>query len=395
MSDEVGQKKQFEPEKEPLELLYNLLRYTLSSNGSTPAQVGKQSLSLIIEALDILKGEIFASDNQQRLKLLAMVGYEETDLAAMQTKIEQRRIQQIFINKVQQTGQEIIIPDVNCHEYWHPFPGLDDEICSIATLPLKADDQVIGILSLLSDRNDYFTDEQQPLLTAIANTVALILRNASLFDQVRSGQNQLRRLAEQLINVQEKERRRVSHALHDETGQALTMLHLSLNAIRRELPADSAAQEKVRQANHVLTETMARIRRLAYDLRPPELDTLGLNMALKTLCQEFDEWARFAITYTGVANLPDLSESVTIAFYRFLQEALTNVAKHAAAGQADVRLSYDEAVVKLEVKDNGQGFHSKSAASIHTANGSMGLGILGMRERFENLSGRLLVESAT
>lgn len=380
-------------ERERLELLYNLLRYTLNRD-TTPTQVGEQALVLIMESFDILRGEIFALNQRRRLVLLALAGYEGANLSDLRSRVEQR-LQQSLIHKVQQTGQEIIIPDVNCQEYWLPIPDLDEEICSIAALPLKADGQVIGILSLLSDKAEFFTEGQVPLLAAVANTVALVLQNVYLFEQVRSGQNQLRWLTEQLVNLQEEERRRVSHALHDETGQALTMLHLSLNAIRSELPPHSSAHEKVEYADNLLTETMARIRRLAYDLRPPELDTLGLSATLESLCQEFHQHAQFDVLYRGEANIPQtLSDKVTMAFYRFLQEALTNVAKHAAATQADVRLDYDGEQITLSVADNGRGLNLAAILYGRVSNSKeTGLGLLGMSERFESLNGKLDMQS--
>lgn len=380
-------------ERERLELLYNLLRYTLTRD-TTPTQVGEQALDLIMKSFTILRGEIFALNRQRRLVLLAIAGYEEANLSDLRFKVEQR-LQQSLVHKVQQTGQAIIIPDVNCQEYWLPIPHLDEEICSIAALPLKADGQVIGILSLLSDQKAFFQDGQIPLLTAVANTVALVLQNVYLFEQVRTGQEQLRWLTEQLVNLQEEERRRVSHTLHDEAGQALTILHLSLNAIRGELPPESPAHKKVEDADTLLTETMARIRRLAYDLRPPELDTLGLNVTLESLCQEFNQHAQFEVSYHGETTISNaLPDRAKMAFYRFLQEALTNAAKHADATHVNVSLDYDGEKIALQVADNGRGFDLSGIlyGRINQSKDAR-LGLLGMSERFDSLDGKLDMHS--
>jgi signal transduction histidine kinase len=204
---------------------------------------------------------------------------------------------------------------------------------------------------------------------------------------VQSGQEQLRKLAEQLVNVQEMERKSVSRTLHDETGQTLTALRMQLVAMEREVSADSTLLENIKEADNLLGETINRIRRLAYTLRPPELDTLGLSAALQRLCQDFRQYYKnIEIAYQG-EEIPTLPESISISFYRCLQEALTNVAKHAEATNVKVEFSQNGKEIHLEVQDNGNGHAASSSQSLG------GLGLLGMRERFERIDGKLTVVS--
>jgi signal transduction histidine kinase len=135
-----------------------------------------------------------------------------------------------------------------------------------------------------------------------------------------------------------------------------------------------------------LTEiTMEQIRLLAYGLRPPALDAVGLSYTLEGLCRDFAERTQLSIDYAG-AELPVLPEAANMCLYRVLQEALTNVAKHADANQVRVALRCDAEAVSLTVEDDGQGFEVQAGTSA-------GIGLLGMQERIELLGGQLEIES--
>jgi signal transduction histidine kinase len=136
-------------------------------------------------------------------------------------------------------------------------------------------------------------------------------------------------------------------------------------------------------------KTMQQIRMLAQDLRPPVLDTFGLNASLEGFCEEFARRANLVIHYEGV-DLPSLSGTADISFYRFLQEALNNIAKHAEADETWVRLQNTMKTVCLTIKDNGRGFHVENELAKERAGG---LGLLGMQERFELLGGRVEIFS--
>jgi len=122
---------------------------------------------------------------------------------------------------------------------------------------------------------------------------------------------------------------------------------------------------------------------LAQDLRPPALDTVGLNRTLRGLCQAFGQRTRLVIDYQG-QELPELSETINITLYRFCQEALTNVAKHASARQVWVTVDSDAEAIRVTVRDNGQGFDPR--ADGWKSGESAGMGLLGMRERLSALA---------
>jgi len=197
----------------------------------------------------------------------------------------------------------------------------------------------------------------------------------------------IRRLAKQVVSAQEEERRRISRELHDEAGQALTALKLGLELLRSELPLDTEMlRQNLAEAVALAETTRERVRRLALGLRPPALDTVGLNLTLEACCSDFARRTRLAIDYRG-SEPPGLSDAAKICLYRVLQEALTNVARHAGAGRVEVTLFAGEGVARLTVSDDGRGLAPGSGPH-------EGIGMLGMRERLELLGGRLEVESA-
>jgi PAS domain S-box-containing protein len=209
-------------------------------------------------------------------------------------------------------------------------------------------------------------------------------------EALRESERRLRELGRQVVTAQEQERRRVSRELHDEAGQELMALKISLELLGKDLPEEAESlHQRIEGAVRLAEETMERIRLLAHDLRPPELEAVGLDPVLEDYCQEFGRRTRLAIRYQGT-RLPALPDEVSICLYRVLQEALTNVLKHAQARKVRVGLGYDGEVITLSVMDDGQGFETSDAAG---AAHPKGIGILGMRERLELLGGDLEIRS--
>ncbi|WP_051913536.1 sensor histidine kinase [Thermus caliditerrae] len=190
-------------------------------------------------------------------------------------------------------------------------------------------------------------------------------------DQERS------QLLKALIQAQEAERARIARDLHDQIGQVLTGIDLGLRAVKEgRLEAVPTLQELVRSA-------IQDVRHLSRSLRPSALDTLGLEAALKRMAEEFQE--RTGIRVNLLCRLKGrLPETHETTLYRVVQEALTNVARHAKAKQVSVVLQQEGDGIHLVVEDDGQGFPPQVQP---------GLGILGMRERIELLGGRFQMES--
>lgn len=205
----------------------------------------------------------------------------------------------------------------------------------------------------------------------------------------REAETALADVARRVVIAQEEERTRVSRGLHDEAGQAMAALKISLQLLRQEPRCDDAGMGgSLDAAIELLDETWEQIRRVARDLRPPALDTLGLNDTLDDFSAQFATRTRLEITYRG-EPIPDIAHAQEISLYRLLQEALANAAMHAQASSVDVVLQRTRSAVRLTVSDDGTGMDPDILDDVNRR----GLGIVGMRERIETLGGRFTIES--
>jgi len=240
-------------------------------------------------------------------------------------------------------------------------------------------------------RDAELVESDQALHNEIAEHKRIEEELREYFEQVRATNEQLRLLARQVVSVQEQERRRVSRELHDEAGQALTALKISLELVMADLPSGAESlHERIRESVILTDDTMERIRLLARDLRPPALDAVGLSPTLEDVCRDFGERTHLSINYEG-EKLPVLPDAVSICLYRVLQEALTNVAKHAQAQHVWAALRRETDSISLSVEDDGQGFDTQATLSF--TGRPMGIGLLGIRDRLELLSGWLEIDS--
>lgn len=272
-----------------------------------------------------------------------------------------------------------------------PLPAYEAGFRSFLSVPLISHDEVIGVLHLESTQPNAYTDRDLHLAESVGAQISGAIANARLYEQLELERERLRQLTMRVISEEEEERHRVSRELHDEAGQALTALKISLGLVQSDMPDDEGAlRDTLASAVDMTETTMEKIRLLARGLRPPELDAVGLNDTLEGYCREFAQRTHLRIDYSGEESL-GLSDAGTICLYRFLQEALTNVARHAEATTVDVRLRRSHEAVTLSVEDDGRGFVRPLGSG--RGNNGLGIGLVGMRERFELLGGRVDIES--
>jgi two-component system sensor histidine kinase DegS len=216
------------------------------------------------------------------------------------------------------------------------------------------------------------------------------LRLKALADLDRS-EAMLRHYLRQIIQAQEDERRRLARELHDDTAQALVILSHridALDAYRDRLPAPVI--QRLEGLLELADDILRGVRRFSRDLRPPVLDDLGLVPALESLTSDLTRQG-IRTEFEVVGHRRSLSADVELTLFRIAQEALRNVLKHAEASDVWLRVEFEDASVRIEVKDSGRGFRMPDEMG-DLANGGR-LGLLGMQERAELIGADLDVQS--
>ncbi len=245
-------------------------------------------------------------------------------------------------------------------------------------VPLIAGDRALGVIVAAGrvDAEERFGPDDLQLAEDYAKRAAVAV-DASR----RVERDALRRA----VAAQELERSRLARELHDETGQSLTSILLTLRAIDDAETAEERGHAVV-MVREQLVDTLQSVRRLAVELRPAALDDFGLQPALERLAAMVGERTGLDVQVESALGAGRLPPPVETAVYRIVQEALTNAVKHAEARHASVVLRRKNGRVTVMVEDDGRGFDPAAA--------TQGIGLVGMRERVQLLDGRLVVESS-
>jgi signal transduction histidine kinase len=203
-----------------------------------------------------------------------------------------------------------------------------------------------------------------------------------------ANRKEVQALAASLMTAQEDERRRVSLELHDGMCQELGLLAMEIGNIAAHLPSPEDLPSQLRALQGSVVRASVEARNIAYQLRPPGLDELGLPFVLQDLCNQLAERAPgMALEFTSCALPESVPLEVTSCVYRVAQESLYNTVRHSRAKNASVILTWRQGAIELTIADDGDGFDSQSVQ------GKGGLGLIGMEERARLVNGKLTIMS--
>jgi PAS domain S-box-containing protein len=281
----------------------------------------------------------------------------------------------------------LVISDTHAEPSWALFPGTE-WTRSYLGIPICRGERVFGFLNLDSAELDFFTKKHAHQLQVFANQAATALENARLFELVRTSRERLQSLSQRLVEMQESERRHVALELHDEIGQSLTGIRLMLDSVATQ--HIGAGAEAIQRAKTILDELLVKVRDLSLDLRPSMLDDLGLLPTFVWYIQRYKTQTNIEVDFRH-ANLDQrFQPAVEITAYRIVQEALTNIARHARTDRAEIAVWFDEDLetIHIRIKDRGAGFDPETVLANRTANG-----LVGMQERAVLLGGQLVIHS--
>jgi len=268
-----------------------------------------------------------------------------------------------------------------------------ERIKSALFTPMVHGKKVVGFF-VISTMKEFktFTSEETRLAQTIADQVAVAIENAKLLELVKKNEENLKTLSAQLINVQEDERKKLAQKLHGEVGQLLFAMKMNLDMTKKTLPINIEGFEdmnsRLSDTENLLSETIDQIRNLTTDLRPSVLDDFGLIPALKWYIENFSKRTNVKV-YLKIKNFkPRLPSEVETTLYRILQEALTNVAKHAQATEVSILLRRENHLASLAVEDNGIGFETKKIIPAKDR-----FGLFSIKEMVELLNGKFEIRS--
>jgi signal transduction histidine kinase len=326
-----------------------------------------------------------------------------------------------------QTKRVVAISDTNRDERVNRAHMQKWGIRATLVAPLITKDEVTGI-AFFNYRQAPFVFEQRHLdfASQLAASLALALENARLYREARAlneeldqrvaqrtselenvnrqlesavaqhqrATEQLRQLAAHIESAREEERIRIAREIHDELGTLMTAIKMDLAFLRREIGGDGAPQspqalrEQIHATTKLVDNAIESVHQIARELRPGVLDHLGLRAALEWQMQEFQSRAKIECQFCSDLDELPVEPAHATAVFRILQEALTNVARHAQATRVEASLRKESTCLVLQVRDNGKGFSKAQIANGHA------LGLLGMRERALAFGGEVFFQTA-
>lgn len=250
------------------------------------------------------------------------------------------------------------------------------------SLPLSENGRLAGVMQFAFGKSYDWLPREKELLAGAAERCLLAAERVRLMEDLAQREDQIRRLGEHMLHVEEVERQRISRELHDEAGQSLLCIRLALEVMEQSCPATAPElKEKLSHVREVTEKTIVEIRRLIKALSPSVLEQFGLAAAIRQLVAQFHQVhpARVRLQLGRLAHLPKKTE---IMVYRLVQECFNNIVKHSSASAVNVFLSSADGVLRLQVEDNGVGFQVEPAFGKQNS-----FGLAGMRERVALLGG--------
>lgn len=329
------------------------------------AEIGRRMLEILGRTLEISASVVRVREDSGRLRVLHSHGLEDhlrVDVSSEEAESARRR-----------TLEE---------ERQHTL-RVDEGLVGVF-VPLCSRSRAVGLLEVYGPS---FGKANVEFLSSLCVQAATALDNSSLYGKVLEHEQTLRKLVDRMVRVQEDERRRVAHEIHDGLTQTLIAINHHLEAFARDFaPQDPRGLERLDRVLELGRSAADESRRIAFGLRPTVLEDLGVAAAIRLEVESLEAQG-FRVVYTEELADARLPEAMETTLYRVTQEALSNVRKHAGVESAEVSLELRDGEARMRIADRGVGFDPGELSR------RGGLGLLGMRERVELIGGRLDLQS--
>lgn len=346
--------------------------------------------TIVDSTLRLLKASevhIFLCNPQTQQPELKASAYQDNKRSVNENTLNETPI----VLEVMQTKQLRVLTsaDFYHHRQHSLHADFTGELRTSAIIPLLQADNVLGIFCIVLNDRSVFQSEELRTLDLLSDQAAVALENARLYRNLADDEMRWQNLLGKLAIVQEEERRLVGLDLHDGLTQTLLSanMHLStLSAVATNLDAQS--QNELNLCQTRLQDAIAELRWVVAELRPIELEDFGLVDGLRQYIAKIAQQTGWKVAYSASMSGYTFDPAMETAIFRIVQEALSNIRKHAGTDRVHVTLQTIDDTLKVEVRDWGAGFDLDHLGESDT------LGLLGMRERAELFGGKLFIESA-
>ena len=298
--------------------------------------------------------------------------------------------------RVAQSGRAVLLEDISSEPDAARLDLISLEgLRAFVSVPLRAKDNVLGVMNVASHVPHRFTKEDVHLLHTIGDQLGIAIEQAMLYERLRKARERLRKLARQNLVAEEEERRRIARELHDETSQSLSGIALQLEALI-EMSAKSGNQDAqiiagLKKVQALTVQVHKEVSRVISNLHPTVLDTLGLVAAARQHTKNSLQPLNINVTVEARGTEMRFPPDVEAALFRVIQGSVGNIIKHSKAKNASIVLVYQPDEFSLTIRDDGQGFDVSRLTDVEAS--GRGRGLFTMRERIGFLGGTSGVES--
>jgi signal transduction histidine kinase len=349
----------------------------------------------LANVLNIMNGTVggimLLDEPNQTLSYRVYHGLSDKYAAEMRLKLGEG-----IAGKVAQSGRAVLLEDISSEPDAARIDLISSEgLKAFISVPLRAKDNVLGVMNVASYVSHRFTKEDVHLLHSIGDQLGTAIEQAILNERLRKARERLRKLARQNLVAEEEERRRIARELHDETSQSLSGIALQLEALI-EIYSKSGNQDHqliagLKKVQSLTVHVHKEVSRVISNLHPTVLETLGLVAAVRQHAKNALQPLNISPTVEVKGTERRFPPDVEAAIFRVVQGSIGNIVKHSKAKNASITLIYQPDEFSLTIRDDGQGFDVSRLTDVEET--GRGRGLFSMRERIGFLGGTSGVES--
>lgn len=350
------------------------------------------ALDTVLDVMNGTIGGILLLDEQsQTLSYRVHKGLSDRFVAEVRLRLGEG-----IAGSVAKTGKSVLLEDISADPR-AAYPELvsAEGLKAFISVPLRAKDKVLGVITVASRTVHSFTSNDLHLLYSIGDQLGVAIEQARLTERLRKARERLRKLARQNLVAEEEERRRIARELHDETSQALSGLALQLQALidMAEMSGKESSEfiANLKKVQTLTVQVHIDVSRLIADLRPALLDTLGLVPAVRQYAESRLHPLGINVSVETKGAVRRLAPEFEAGLFRVAQGVIGNIAQHSKAKNTTILLEYQSDELLIRISDDGQGFNVAEVTDVEES--GRGRGLFSMRERIGFLGGTSAVES--